>query len=68
MSIRNDQSFFATIEFNYSAPVFEEDPDDVYELAQLEKADLERSIKSVLQGLVQNPEDIAVSIMPIIGE
>lgn len=60
----NYQKYEVTVKFTYEAPVFEEDPDDVFELAALE----EKSVATELH--VGFPElDIKeLSVAPVIGE
>lgn len=46
---KDTQKYKALIEIEYITDVFEGDPDDVYELADLEKPELDRFINSSLE-------------------
>lgn len=67
MIIKKGQRLKVTIEFDYEAPVYDEDPDDVYELARLEEVDLERGLPEALDYLVQEYDRSILRVTPIIG-
>lgn len=53
------------LEFEYDAEVFENDPDDAFELAELEQEYLFPAIKDVMNA-VHNPHSIGFSVKPVI--
>jgi hypothetical protein len=67
----NYQTYTATIEITYSSEVFDGDPDDVYQLADLEKGWVEEQAMSFI-GDFDSPEKdaafVVVSVVPEIGE
>lgn len=58
------QKYSVTVNFNFEAEVFPEDPDDVYELAALEKASLEE----IIRNSVPDIEDLTLTVNPVIIE
>ena len=62
---KNEQKFEALIKLVWTSPVFEEDPDDVYELADLEKPyllDHANGLAFEMEGTVE-----IVKFGPVIG-
>lgn len=43
------QRYEVTVKFAFDSEVFPEDPDDVYQLADLEKASVEQAIRTVFE-------------------
>lgn len=62
--ITNFQEYEVTLKLRYSSEVFPGDPDDVYELAELEKAAAIVDIKLAFP----DSEIIDLEISPVIGE
>lgn len=58
----NFQRYEATVKFTFEAEVFPEDPDDVYELAELETATVENTILSVFD----EAEVESIKVEPVI--
>jgi hypothetical protein len=67
----NYQTYKATIEITYSSEVFDGDPDDVFELASLEKPWVEDTLLSTVE-IFDSAEKMAsfvvVDVVPIVGE
>lgn len=67
----NYQTYKATIEITYSSEVFEGDPDDVFELAALEKPWVEDTLLNTVE-VFDSAEKLAsfvvVDVVPIVGE
>lgn len=67
----NYQTYTATIEVTYSSEVFEGDPDDVYQLADLEKNWVEGVAMNFIDQFDSNEKDAAfvvVNVVPVTGE
>ena len=60
--IRDYQRYEVTVKFSFEAEVFPEDPDDVYELAALEKDSVRDSINTVFEDV----QTESLSVEPII--
>ena len=58
------QKYEVTAKFTFEAPVFPEDPDDVYELALLE----EKSVATELSIAFPQLEINELTVAPVIGE
>lgn len=67
MIINNGQRLKATVEFYYDAPVFDEDPDDVYELARLEELDLDAN-PDAIGDLIAESTNVSIKIEPALGD
>jgi hypothetical protein len=67
----NYQTYTATIEITYSSIVFEGDPTDVFQLADLEKPWVEDQAMRFIEQFDSDEKDAAfvvVSVVPKIGE
>lgn len=67
----NYQTYKATIEITYSSEVFPGDPDDVFELANLEKPWVEDQAMSFIEYFDSREKDasfVIVSVVPELGE
>jgi len=67
----NYQTYTATVEITYSSEVFEGDPDDVYQLADLEKAWVNDTLMSAVEPFDSEEKQasfVVVSVVPEIGE
>ncbi|QFG12268.1 Hypothetical Protein OBI_RACECAR_173 [Arthrobacter phage Racecar] len=60
----NYQKYEVTVKFTFESEVFPEDPDDVYELAQLE----EKSVATELNISFPGIDIKELSVAPVIGE
>lgn len=58
-----NQRYKATVEITWSSEVFEDDPDDVFQLAELEQAFLISVMESA--ALALNPEDADFDIISV---
>lgn len=58
----NYQKYTVKVEYTFEAPVFEEDPQDVFELAELEK----KSVAETLSGVFTDIEIQSLEVTPII--
>ena len=58
------QKYEVTVKFTFEAEVFPEDPDDVFELAQLE----EKSVAEQLSIAFPELEILGLAVSPVIGE
>jgi len=58
------QNYEVTVKFIFEAEVFPEDPDDVFELAQLE----EKSVAEQLSIAFPELEILDLTVSPVIGE
>lgn len=58
------QKYEVTVKFTFEAEVFPEDPDDVFELAQLE----EKSVAEQLSIAFPELEILDLTVSPVIGE
>jgi hypothetical protein len=58
------QKYEVNVKFTFEAPVFPEDPDDVYELAHLE----EKSVATELSIAFPQLEINELEVAPVIGE
>lgn len=58
------QPMKGTIEFTYNAPIFDGDPTDAFEIAGLEKAEIEEDIKNYLIDLVGELKDFKLAVQP----
>jgi len=68
---QNYQKYKATIEITYSSEVFDGDPDDVFELAALEKPWVEDTLLSLVETFDSGDElanFVVVDVVPIVGE
>lgn len=52
------------ISFAYDADVFEDDPDDAFEIARLEEADLGPAIREAINDIFGPNRNVTVSIQP----
>jgi hypothetical protein len=59
----NAQTYEATVKLTWSSEIFEGDPDDVFELAGLEKTFLSAVLDTAVLAL--NPEDATFDIVSI---
>lgn len=67
----NYQTYTATIEVTYSSEVFDGDPDDIYQLADLEKPWVEGVTMNFIDQFDSNEKDasfVVVSVLPGLGE
>jgi len=67
----NYQTYTAHIEVTYSSEVFEGDPDDVFQLADLEKPWIEDQLMSLVEAFDSDEKQasfVVVSVVPEIGE
>lgn len=67
----NYQTYTATIEITYSSEVFEGDPDDVFQLADLEKVWIEDQMMSIASDFDSDEKDAAfvvVNVVPAVGD
>lgn len=62
------QKLRVSITFVYDAKVFEEDPQDVFEIARLEQVDLNTYAPEALDSLVGLAEDVVIKVDPVIAE
>ena len=61
----NTQDYVVNIQFKFTGQVFPEDPDDIYQLAQLEQESMLVNIDQHLENLVGSmPYDIEVAVEP----
>lgn len=58
------QKYEVTVKYTFEAEVFPEDPDDVFELAQLE----EKSVAEQLSIAFPELEILDLTVSPVIGE
>jgi hypothetical protein len=58
------QKYEVTAKFTFEAEVFPEDPNDVYQLAELEKGSLEEFLRSSVPDI----ELQELTVTPVIGE
>lgn len=58
------QKYEVTVKFTYESEVFPEDPDDVFELAELEKLSAASDLNIAFPGL----EVKELEIVPVIGD
>lgn len=64
----NYQTYTATVEITYSSEVFEGDPDDVFQLADLEKGWVEDQMLSLVEAFDSYEKDasfIVTSVVPV---
>ena len=64
----NYQTYTATVEITYSSEVFEGDPDDVFQLADLEKGWIEDQLLSLVEAFDSDEKDAAfvvTSVVPV---
>lgn len=67
----NYQTYTATIEVTYSSEVFEGDPDDVFQLADLEKVWIENQMMSIASDFDSDEKDasfVVVNVVPAVGD
>lgn len=63
------QKYTATVEVNWSSEVFDGDPDDVYELAELEKEFLHRLMITTVDSLDPDHGTFVIkSVEPVLGD
>jgi len=60
--VSDSQRYEVTLSFSFEPPVFEGDPDDVYELAELEK----KSVADTIVSSFEDAEILDLEIVPII--
>lgn len=53
-----------TIQLSYNAPVFDGDPTDAFEIADLERAEIEEDIKNYLTDVVGELKDFKLTAQP----
>lgn len=53
-----------TIQLSYNAPIFDGDPKDAFEIADLEKAELEETIHSYLGAVIGELKDFKLTVQP----
>lgn len=58
------QKYEVTVKFTFEGPVFPEDPDDVFELAQLE----EKSVATELSIAFPELDIIDLVVAPVVGD
>lgn len=58
------QTYDVTVKFTFEAEVFPEDPDDVFELAQLEAKSIDQQLRLAFSEL----EVQSLTVTPVIGE
>lgn len=68
---QNYQTYKAMIEITYSSEVFEGDPDDVFQLAGLEKPWVEDQAMGFIEQFDSNEKDasfVVIDVVPVVGE
>lgn len=67
----NYQTYKATIEITYSSEVFEDDPDDVFQLADLEKDWVTGRMINLVEDFDSDDRlagFVVVDVVPVVGE
>lgn len=67
----NYQTYKATIEITYSSEVFPGDPDDIFQLAGLEKPWVEDTLLSAVEAFDSDDriaDFVVVDVVPVVGE
>jgi len=64
----NYQTYTATIEVIFSSEVFEGDPDDIYQLADLEKAYMEDKLMSLVEAFDSDDRQAAFIVTSVVPE
>lgn len=52
------------VSFAYDASIFDDDPDDAFEIAKLEAADIEPGIRVAIEKIVGEHRNLTVSVQP----